>query len=572
MKFQVKLILSLSAIGLIVLVGLATIYQSVSSVVSIAEAQKRQVDQQRQTIEQLQQGVSTVAPALSMMNEIAGITNELNQVQYAFANASLTLDQVDLDRANLLMDGIEPKIIGFLNRFPQLANEGQAVREALWASRIFGNKMNEFLLDDLPNIAGDMARGLGSQMDIIANVLNRLSEQSTNQVNSNLNTVTRGTEAVNTSAQDVSTNSDLILEEAGTVSSVVLAVALVILLLTAAIAVSITRSLRSATKQVVKVLHNISLDKNLTLRINRDSNDELGTIAKDVDHMMDNFEKVVVEVNDTASNVGQEICEMSQRGSALNQLICDLQQSVDSISTAVVELSASASEVSNNAGSTAETTRQANSIGSKGTQIVESSINNVENLSNVLHNSQGSVQQLEKDVGSIGGILEVIESIAEQTNLLALNAAIEAARAGEQGRGFAVVADEVRSLASRTQQSTVEIRQTINNLQDRTHDVVSTMQSAINASGESVQQAREASAAIGEISNSLSEILDLNQLIATAAREQSDVANEISDRITILSNSAQDISNLAEQNEAGGKRMSAQGDKLGQAVAIFNLG
>lgn len=572
MKFRHQLILSLAIIGLIVFSGLIIIYLSVAGVKDNAVNQTQQVVAQTDSINMLEQSVADVPPALAVMNDIAALKNDINTVQYSYANASLTLDKADLDIANEQMNRIQPRILSLVRTLPDGAQEIAALEEALGASRIFGNKMNDFLLDDLPNVAGDMARGLGAQMLLVKDVLDRLSRQSVSRVNDSVSQVTRQTDVVKNSARLVSDSADAIVTESTSMSRIVMGVGFVVIALMCAIAIYTTRALKKATRQVGGVLDQISKTQNLTLRVNRREEDELGMIARNVDGMMANFEKVVIEVDKTADEVSSEIDAMSTRSGSLNHSVTDLLQSVDSISTAVVELSASASEVSNNASATAENTREAHKIGSKGTQIVNDSIDNVKSLSDKLLDSQNTIHQLEQDVGEIGGVLAVIEGIAEQTNLLALNAAIEAARAGEQGRGFAVVADEVRSLASRTQESTVEIRQTIDSLRGRTKDVVETMQGSINASEESVALAKQASTAITHISESLTSILDLNQLIATAAKEQSDVATDISSRVNLLSESAQDMSVVATENQAAGDRMSTQGKQLRSAVAIFNLG
>lgn len=548
------------------------IFLSVTGVRDNAVDQTQQVVEQSQSIQQLEQGVATVAPALDVMKDIAALKNEINTVQYRYANASLTLDKADLDVANEAMDNIQPQVITLVKSLPNGNREIVTLEEALGASRIFGNKMNELLLDDLPNVAGDMARGLNAQMLIVNDVLDQLSRQSVERVNDSISLVTQQTEAVKSSGNQVSSSANAIVAASTHMSTIVMVVGIVVISLMCMIAVYTARSLRKATKQVGGVLNQISKTQNLTIRVNRQEQDELGMIARDVDQMMANFEKVVVDVDNTADEVSSEITSMSQRSDSLNQSATELMNSVDSISTAVVQLSASASEVSNNATSTAENTREAHQIGRKGTQIVNDSIDNVKSLSNKLADSQNTIQQLEQDVGEIGGVLAVIEGIAEQTNLLALNAAIEAARAGEQGRGFAVVADEVRSLASRTQESTVEIRHTIDSLRGRTKDVVETMQESINASAQNVEQAKQASTAITQISDSLTSILDLNQLIATAAKEQSDVAADISNRVNRLSESAQDMSAVSAQNQSAGERMCSQGEQLKNAVSIFNHG
>jgi len=571
MKLQQRLVLSMVAIVAIIFVGLFVIFQAVSGVKATADEQTVQITSQSQAISDLIDGVSSVSPAVDTMNDIAEIQKALFAVQYGYADAGLTLQRAKLDASNELFDALVPQIMAIFSRYPDLATRQVELEEGLEYSRIYGNKLLESFENNSPSLGASMANGLRDQMAVISSILTILSETSIAEVNHSVSQVITETDNVQLSADAVSAGGAVIIRSSSTVSQAVIIVGVIVLLLTAAVAWLLTQSLKSATDQVVKTVSEISRTKSLSLRINRRQNDELGVIARDVDAMVESFSSVVGQVRSTAVLVGDEIVSMSTRSDSLNGLIQNQQHSVENISAAITEMSASANEVSGNASSTADTALQANNIGDKGSTIVNASIQNIENLSAQLHTSQNTVNQLEVDVASIGGILEVIEGIAEQTNLLALNAAIEAARAGEQGRGFAVVADEVRSLAGRTQTSTVEIRQTIENLQKRTTEVVSAMQQSIETSTESVAQAQEANAAINEISTSLSEIMNLTQLIATSAKEQSEAANEISGQVVSLADSSMEISDLSGENTAGGQRMAVQGEQLNEAVSIFKI-
>ncbi len=572
MFLRQQLILSMLALGFIVIVGMSVIFRSSTGVKSTADLQKLQVQTQNEAVVQLKNDAGAVIPALQLMNKISELKTELSDVQYAFANASLTMENQDLVDANTGMDALEPKILELLRSFPEFADEASNVKEAFWASRVYGNKMNEFLLMGLTNITGDMAVGLSEQMDIIVTTFDQLSAHSVKEANSRVENVVIRTNELSSSAQAVSDGVEVIVEESSTVLKTVFGVGLIVFLMSAGVAYFLSQTLNRATHQVVSALSEISKTKDLALRINRKQRDELGVIAHDVDAMMGTFEEVVRKVALTAESVGHEINLMSDRGGVLENLISGQQNSLQDISASVTEMSASANEVANNAATTASTTQKANEIGQTGTEVVSASIRNIENLSQQLNISENSINQLAEDVASIGSILEVIESIAGQINLLALNAAIEAARAGEQGRGFSVVADEVRSLAGRTQTSTVEIRKTIENLQKRTAEVVDSMHQSISISTESVNQGQQVKTAIQDISGSLSEILDLTMLIASAAQQQSVSTADITERVNLLSNSSLDVLDLAVENKKGGSRMSVQGHQLNEAISIFHLG
>ncbi|KMT64500.1 methyl-accepting chemotaxis protein [Catenovulum maritimum] len=571
MNLRNRLSIFMALIGLLILGSLSTIFNSTSDVGETADQQKIQVLKQNELVVTLKAQASKVAPAVDLMNQISNIQRELFSVQYAFANASLTLTNTDLVAANKAMKQLEPKVLSFLNKFPSISNQIPAVKDAFYAANVYGNKMNDFLLDDLSAIAGDMAVGLNQQVGIISKVLDELSQQSTKDVNNNIRDVVSEINQVNTSADLVSQGVDKIIDKVASVSQLVFIVGIVVIGISMLLVVSFTHSLKSATKQVASNLTEISRNKNLSLRINRSQQDEFGLIANDVDNMMETFQQVVMQVTSTADGVGHEIELMSNRSDSLNDLIRSQQNSLETVSASVTQMSASAEEVSTNADVTAKTTEDANAIGQRGLDVVAQSISNIQDLSHQLNVSQQTINDLEKDVASIGGILAVIEGIAEQTNLLALNAAIEAARAGEQGRGFAVVADEVRSLASRTQESTVEIRQTIEGLQSRTTTAVSAMKKSISVSSSSVEQAQSTSDAISDICRSLHEIMDLTQLIATASKEQSIASADISTQLSNLSNSSFELLQLANENKDGGHRMFDQGEELKSSISIFKL-
>lgn len=568
MTLKQRITAALAVLVVILIIGLGIIYQSTISLKATADEQSRQVVQQSTVLQKLRSDVAMVAPALTLLNEVALLKEQLASVQYAFANASLTLQQELLVEANAQFDELAPRLIDFFNEEP---SQQAQVQTALEQSKIFANKMNDFFLDDLARLGGDMALGLNEQMSVISELLNDRSSSSVESVNTSVQSVNLSTDAVTTSAQRVQQAVAIIDQEAALVSQTVILAGLILVALCLVIGFTLTNTLRQATEQVKRGLTTITQNKDLSVRINRVQQDELGAIAVDIDSMMDTFETLTRQVKDSAGMVSTEIEQMSKRGQLLNGRIHHQRESVENISAAVTQLSASASEVSNNATESAQESLRANQVGKTGTDVVNSSIQNIENLGVQLADSQQSITQLAADVESIGGILAVIESIAEQTNLLALNAAIEAARAGEQGRGFAVVADEVRSLASRTQQSTVEIRHTIDNLTARKDQVVSAMNASIETSTLSIEQAKSANKAIADISMALNSITDLTQMIANSAREQSEAAAEIANQVVTLSDTTTEISDLSEENNQAGSRMSEQGNHLNRAISVFKV-
>jgi methyl-accepting chemotaxis protein len=202
---------------------------------------------------------------------------------------------------------------------------------------------------------------------------------------------------------------------------------------------------------------------------------------------------------------------------------------------------------------------------------VEQSIEKITLLAKQLTASAAVVAELERDSVTIGSVLDVIRGIADQTNLLALNAAIEAARAGEQGRGFAVVADEVRSLAIRTQKSTQEITSIISTLQTRTRSIVDLMQESQQQGRESVEQASIAGEVLRQITSDVTNIMDMSTQIAAAIEEQSMVAAEVNKNVVVIRDIADESSHAAEKNAAASEDVRVRAKALNEAVSQFSL-
>jgi methyl-accepting chemotaxis protein len=237
----------------------------------------------------------------------------------------------------------------------------------------------------------------------------------------------------------------------------------------------------------------------------------------------------------------------------------------------MTEMTASAHDVSDNANQAASSAQQVDTNAGEAMTTVSSAVHSVEQLANEIGQASEVIKRLEGDVQNISSALSVIQGIAEQTNLLALNAAIEAARAGEQGRGFAVVADEVRQLASRTQQSTGEIHEMIERLKNGSDAAVSAMDSSQERSTEAVSGANAASDALQLIKESIQHIMDMNALIATATEEQSHVGQEISQRVVHIADQSSQSAGLAQENRAGSVNLNERAEQLETLVQRFKL-
>lgn len=315
----------------------------------------------------------------------------------------------------------------------------------------------------------------------------------------------------------------------------------------------------------------IDRSRDLSLRVTYQGKDEIGDVARSINQMLEGFQKVVGSVNETVLNMKQQTQQLSQTAERTAKDAERQRDETDMVAASVAQMVGTIEDISRNMEVAADKSQNAQQSVSDGQARVTSAVSLVNNLSGQLQSSVLSAQELAKESESIGTVLNVIQDIAEQTNLLALNAAIEAARAGEQGRGFAVVADEVRALASRTHDATVEISDIISSLQQRTQSIVTIMQSC----GEEGQRSRDEASVIGDvlerITYEVNEISEMAQSVATAIGQQSVAANEINRNVVIINEISMDTSEAVRLNSRSSHDISELAHQLEGVVSRFKL-
>ncbi|MCG7931299.1 MAG: methyl-accepting chemotaxis protein [Candidatus Thiodiazotropha lotti] len=330
--------------------------------------------------------------------------------------------------------------------------------------------------------------------------------------------------------------------------------------------------IRRPIQQFSSVFTQAAQEHDLTLRTDIGGESEIGNMAKSFNRMMDEFLTLLQKVNDSTQAVATASSQVKQVTSATAKGVQQQQIESDQVSTAMNEMAATVQEVARNAMQAAETSTEADQEAGSGAAVVAQSVNGVQSLADKIESVAVTIKDLEVESGNIGTVLSVINGIAEQTNLLALNAAIEAARAGEQGRGFAVVADEVRTLAKRSQSATEEIKTIIERLQNKSQQAVSAMDAGRGQVHISVEQSTQGGASLQSISGSVSHIRDMNTQIATASEEQSAVAEEINQSIVRIAQIAQQSAAGAEQMTETSSELAGLTEQLQTDIAQFKLG
>ena len=328
------------------------------------------------------------------------------------------------------------------------------------------------------------------------------------------------------------------------------------------------RPLRRVSKALSLIA---SGDGDLTQRIPVHTQDEVGQLAANFNQFVGSLHELIGHIRQEAESLGNSAASGLKRSADTVQELGNQQQEIAMVATAVTEMASATAEIAHNAENTAAAAQQSSVSSTDGLNLVNQTRSSITSLANEVGEATEVIHELSRHANDISSVLGTIQSIAEQTNLLALNAAIEAARAGEQGRGFAVVADEVRVLSKRTQASTTEIQSTIDTLQRTTQQAVALMEKSQGLAAHSVADAEAASKALDEITRAVSLISDMSTQIATAAEEQTKVTEEITANVTAIKEVGDELATGAHNEQQESRRLQEQAADLNDKVARFIL-
>ena len=571
LSIKTRTILLIATFCAIVFIANTYLTLSIRALNPELDTQAALITEQSTLTEQQLSLIATQQENIERVNKINKAINLLNETTYWYFQGSLTLIIESVESGRELHAQLLTHLDDMEQQDAKNSEVFAAVREEADTFKLYAERMFVMFESNSVSMGKSMGDGAKLQADKVLTLLNQLREEYVAEQSNSMNDIVNASENIKAAGNSVFSAGEVIRAEVALVSSASVLTSITIIVIGVLMGVVFLRGLLKPIKQLTQVIQRIETTNNLALRTEYSRNDELGTIAVAFDLMMAKFQKAIEDMSVSAHALIQ-ISEAARIGSSeLSHSITMQQQETDMVAAATNEMSASAENIKANTESASELAAVARKTTESGRHAMTLSVESLGGLTERITRSADVINNLAKNTDEIGSVLAVISAISEQTNLLALNAAIEAARAGEQGRGFAVVADEVRSLASRTNQSTIEIQETLQKLQAGVQQAVSEMDASKSSSMENMDQIRQVQSAIGDVADVVNQMNELNGQIADATSEQSSVASGIDESITRIATQVSDLSGNAMKREGASHELREISEQLKNRVDSFKF-
>ena len=464
------------------------------------------------------------------------------------------------DQSDLLMDRLELSLPNTLWNFEmdQLQKILESEAQAVWVQGLFVSDGKKDVANVIRNGDGTLISGKRPQQ-----IQQEKTRTLTYEDGGNVTKVGEVTLYVDTSEIEAALSDSIVRL---VIQTIVLDIA-IILLISRLVSSIVVKPLNEVVHALQDIAHG---EGDLTQRLKKRPG-EMGELAENFNLFVANIQGLIKQVVSNIESINVSVNSMAEIAHRTNQGVDRQQQQTDQVEVEMNEMSTASSEVANNALEAASNAEKVDEGAISAKRVLEDTVDSIRKLADDIHHGATVINNLQSDVGNIVSVLDVIRGIAEQTNLLALNAAIEAARAGEQGRGFAVVADEVRTLASRTQESTQEIQDMIERLQAGAQEAVDVIEVGKTAGEQTVEKANAAEVSLDEITHSISTISNMATQIASAVEEQTAVSEDINRSINAIVEVAEITSrDTAETNSASENLLKLCGE-LQQQVGRFKV-
>ncbi len=575
-KFNVRLTIfhraMLMSLGfvLILLIALGLVLNSIADMLDTIEGNTTYLQIQNQAVNEQNRLVNQQERLVNLQTTTLEAYAFYSAYLYWRFDSVITADDRSLKEAATAEKGLRGKLQEIANQDEELAEAAEVV---LIYIDDFNNTINEAVertKSDAPKQLISSKVGEAQTHSMAMNAMfDTILEQAANTVREASNGVRNAGTKVGDAADQVLKGSDQVTQKGHDLESQVWGIMVASVVISLALGTFLARSITNPIRRLTSVITDIEKNSDLSRRINYQGRNEIGDIGIAFNSMLDKFHNIIRQLARSAELLSHSSEESAKVSETTSQSAQHLREETDMVATATNQMAVTVKGINDNTEDAVKQAAEAQDACRSGQKIVANTMSAIESLTGQINDSSGAVQALAKATDTIGSVLDVIRGIAEQTNLLALNAAIEAARAGEQGRGFAVVADEVRTLASKTGDSTEEIQKMIEQLQAGAASAAKQMQLSSESATQTMQQAATTTDSIEGILHSVSAINETNQHIAHATEEQTMAAESIDQSIIRISQLTNDVTAAAEHTFEASEQLSRMVDEIHNLVVQF---